>query len=109
MRARYQSIMARTRSWSPGDESRPWDDLLRDNFLTHEPTNPFSPESVASKVVVITEPGVAGALIGAWIALGLEAELLRRLFGLFLLVVAARMAWRAYRLTDRSEPAPDPS
>lgn len=50
--------------------------------------------------------GIVGALVGAWIALALEGDVLRRVFGIFLLVVAARMAWRAYRLGER--PAPEP-
>ena len=53
--------------------------------------------------------GITGALFGAWIALGLDGEVLRRMFGVFLLAMAARMAWRAYRFSDRSAPAPDPS
>lgn len=53
--------------------------------------------------------GVAGALFGAWVALGLEGDVLRRMFGVFLLIVAGRMAWRAYRLSDRSAPELDPS
>jgi uncharacterized protein len=53
--------------------------------------------------------GVLGAIVGSWIALGLEGGVLRRMFGVFLLVVAARMAWRAYRLSGRSAPEPDPS
>lgn len=53
--------------------------------------------------------GVLGAIAGSWIALGLEGDVLRRMFGVFLLVVAARMAWRAYRLSGRSAPEPDPS
>lgn len=53
--------------------------------------------------------GVAGALAGAWVALGLEGEVLRRMFGVFLLIVAGRMAWRAVRLSGRSAPELDPS
>ncbi|MFB3049618.1 MAG: sulfite exporter TauE/SafE family protein, partial [Acidimicrobiia bacterium] len=53
--------------------------------------------------------GIAGAALGAWIALSLDADLLRRLFGVFLLLVAARMGWRTYRLSDQSVPEPDPS
>lgn len=53
--------------------------------------------------------GVLGAIVGSWIALGLEGEVLRRMFGVFLLVVAGRMAWRAYRLSGRSAPELDPS
>ena len=53
--------------------------------------------------------GIAAAVLGSAIALSLDAELLRRLFGAFLLIVAARMAWRAYRVSDQSAPATDPS
>lgn len=53
--------------------------------------------------------GVAGALLGALIALGLDGEILQRMFGIFLLLVAGRMAWRAHRLTGRSAPELDPS
>ena len=53
--------------------------------------------------------GIAAAVLGSAIALSLDAELLRRLFGAFLLIVAARMAWRAYRVSDQSAPVTDPS
>lgn len=53
--------------------------------------------------------GVFGAIVGSWIALGLEGDVLRRIFGVFLFVVAIRMAWRAYRLSARSAPEPGPS
>ncbi len=53
--------------------------------------------------------GIAGAVLGAQIALRLDADLLRRLFGIFLTLLAARMAWRAWRINDPSEPEPDPS
>ncbi len=59
--------------------------------------------------VPIAVAGIAGAAVGAWVALSLDADLLRRFFGVFVLIVAARMAWRAYRLSGRSAPAPDPS
>ena len=59
--------------------------------------------------VPIAVAGIAGAVFGAWVALSLDAELLQRLFGVFLLVVSARMGWRAYQLSDRSEREPDPS
>jgi len=59
--------------------------------------------------VPVAVAGIAAAGLGAWLALSLDADLLRRLFGVFLLGVAARMAWRAYGLSDRSEPEPDPS
>ena len=53
--------------------------------------------------------GIAGAVLGARIALQLDPDLLRRLFGAFLILLAARMAWRAWRINGQSEPAPDPS
>ncbi|MGB9357411.1 MAG: sulfite exporter TauE/SafE family protein [Acidimicrobiia bacterium] len=53
--------------------------------------------------------GIAGAVVGAQAALQLDADLLRRLFGIFLIVLAVRMAWHAWRVNDRSEPTPDPS
>jgi uncharacterized protein len=59
--------------------------------------------------VPVAIAGIAGATMGATVALGLDEELLRRFFGVFLLIVAARMAWRAYKLSVRSAPAPDPS
>ena len=40
---------------------------------------------------------VAGVGLGALIATSLPEHVLRRLFGLFLLVVAAQLAWRARR------------
>ena len=53
--------------------------------------------------------GIAGAVLGARIALQLDPDLLRRLFGAFLILLAARMAWRAWRINGQSEPAHDPS
>jgi uncharacterized membrane protein YfcA len=53
--------------------------------------------------------GIVGAVAGAQIALQLDADLLRRMFGVFLMLLAARMAWRAWRLNGQSEPEPDPS
>lgn len=53
--------------------------------------------------------GIAGAVLGAQIALRLDPDLLRRLFGIFLTLLAIRMAWRAWRINDRSVPEPDPS
>jgi len=53
--------------------------------------------------------GIAGAVLGARVALQLDADLLRRMFGVFLILLATRMAWRAWRITDQSEPEPDPS
>ena len=53
--------------------------------------------------------GILGAFFGAWVALNLDPDLLQRLFGIFLLITAGRMALRAYQITDQSEPEPDPS
>jgi len=53
--------------------------------------------------------GIAGAVLGAQIALRLDPDLLRRMFGIFLTLLAIRMAWRAWRISDRSGPEPDPS
>jgi hypothetical protein len=53
--------------------------------------------------------GILGAVVGARVALQLDADLLGRMFGVFLIVLAARMAWRAWRISGRSEPSPDPS
>jgi uncharacterized membrane protein YfcA len=44
---------------------------------------------------------IAGVLVGAWIAISLPESALRRLFALLLLVVAARLAWRAARPAPR--------
>ena len=41
---------------------------------------------------------VAGVAVGAVIATSLPEHVLRRLFGLFLLVAAAQLAWRSRRL-----------
>lgn len=53
--------------------------------------------------------GIAGAVLGAQVALRLDPDLLRRMFGVFLLVLAIRMAWRAWRIDDRSNPEPEPT
>lgn len=47
--------------------------------------------------------GIAGALLGAEVALSLDGEVLRRLFAVFLLITAVRMLWSQRRPT--SEPA----
>ncbi|MEN8114463.1 MAG: sulfite exporter TauE/SafE family protein [Actinomycetota bacterium] len=52
--------------------------------------------------------GVVGAILGAWIALRLNADVLRRVFGVFLIILAIRMAWRAWQLNDRSAPEVEP-
>ncbi|MFV9673647.1 MAG: TSUP family transporter, partial [Acidimicrobiia bacterium] len=53
--------------------------------------------------------GIAGAVMGAQIALRLDPDLLRRMFGVFLLILAVRMAWRAWRMNGRTTPEPEPS
>lgn len=58
--------------------------------------------------------GLIGALLGARAAIALDPELLRRLFGILLVVIAARMLLRARRpyadqINDRSEPGSGPS
>lgn len=53
--------------------------------------------------------GIAGAVLGAQFALQLDADLLRRMFGVFLILLAVRMARRAWRINGQSEPEPDPS
>jgi uncharacterized membrane protein YfcA len=46
---------------------------------------------------VVGLASILGVLVGASIAIALPEDALRRLFALLLLVVAARLAWRAYR------------
>ncbi len=46
--------------------------------------------------------GIAGGLVGAQVALGLDETVLRRLFAVFLALMAARMLWAKARR------APDP-
>ena len=58
--------------------------------------------------------GLFGALLGARAAIALDPELLRRLFGILLVVIAIRMLLRARRpaadeVNDRSEPGSGPS
>jgi uncharacterized membrane protein YfcA len=47
--------------------------------------------------LVLGLASVGGVLFGAWIAINLPEAALRRLFAVLLLVVAARLAWRASR------------
>jgi uncharacterized protein len=47
--------------------------------------------------LVLGLASVGGVLVGAWIAITLPENALRRLFAVLLLVVAARLAWRASR------------
>jgi uncharacterized membrane protein YfcA len=51
--------------------------------------------------LVIGLASVGGVLVGAAIAIALPEDALRTLFALLLLVVAARVAWRAHRATPR--------
>ncbi len=58
--------------------------------------------------------GLFGALLGARAAIALDPELLRRLFGILLVVIAIRMLLRARRpdadeINDRSEHGSGPS
>jgi uncharacterized membrane protein YfcA len=59
--------------------------------------------------IPIGAAGIAGAVLGAQIALRLDANLLRRMFGVFLLLLAVRMAWRTWRINDGPESESDPS
>ena len=59
--------------------------------------------------IPIGAAGIVGAVVGAQIALRLDPDLLRRMFGVFLLLLAIRMAWRAWRINDDSTPEPEPS
>ncbi len=66
--------------------------------------------SVRMKIAVpIGLAGIVGAVVGARVALQLDANLLRRMFGVFLILLAVRMAWRAWKINAQSEPSPDPS
>lgn len=51
--------------------------------------------------------GLGGALLGAQIALQLDADLLRRIFGVFLVLLAVRMGWRARRMGTRADSDPE--
>jgi len=53
--------------------------------------------------------GIVGAIAGSQLALRLDPDILRRMFGIFLVLLAVRMAWRAWRIKDRPGPEPDPS
>jgi uncharacterized membrane protein YfcA len=50
--------------------------------------------------------GIAGAAIGSMSALSVDDALLRRLFGVFLLVVAAQLVLRRGRSNEAPTPAP---
>jgi uncharacterized protein len=51
--------------------------------------------------LVLGVASIAGVLVGAWIAVTLPETVLRRLFAGLLIVVAARLAWRASRPSPR--------
>jgi uncharacterized membrane protein YfcA len=53
--------------------------------------------------IPIGAAGIIGAIVGAQLALRLPAELLRRMFGVFLILLALRMGWRAWKM-DGSAP-----
>jgi uncharacterized membrane protein YfcA len=50
----------------------------------------------ARTALVLGLASVVGVEVGARIAIALDETTLRRLFGVFLLAVAAQLAWRAY-------------
>jgi uncharacterized membrane protein YfcA len=51
--------------------------------------------------LVLGVASVVGVEVGARIAIALPDTTLRRLFGLFLIAVAAQLSWRAYRAGSR--------
>jgi uncharacterized membrane protein YfcA len=56
--------------------------------------------------LVVGLASVAGVEVGARIATGISEGLLRRLFGGLLFLVAAQLAFRAYRKSRRYAPSP---
>jgi uncharacterized membrane protein YfcA len=56
--------------------------------------------------IVLGVASIAGVEGGARIAISLPEEVLRRLFGVLLLAVAAQLAWRAHRARARYPGAP---
>jgi uncharacterized membrane protein YfcA len=60
----------------------------------------------ARTAAVLGIASVAGVEVGARIATSLDEDTLRRLFALFLLLVAAQLTWRAYRAGSRYPPSP---
>jgi uncharacterized membrane protein YfcA len=53
--------------------------------------------------------GIVGAVFGAQVALRLDPDLLRRMFGIFLTLLAIRMAWRAWQINGRTASESEPS
>lgn len=47
--------------------------------------------------LVVGLASLGGVVVGAWAAVSVDEDLLRRLFGVLVLVVAAQLAWRARR------------
>jgi hypothetical protein len=47
--------------------------------------------------LVIGVASLAGVGLGSWLAVSLDEDLLRRLFAVFMLAVAAQLTWRAAR------------
>ncbi len=45
----------------PSFETLGWTTLLNDGYLDHEPRNPLSPSSVASRIKVVDDPMISGA------------------------------------------------
>jgi uncharacterized membrane protein YfcA len=56
--------------------------------------------------LVVGLASVAGVEVGARIATGISEDLLRRLFGALLFLVAAQLAFQAYRKSRRYAPSP---
>jgi uncharacterized membrane protein YfcA len=56
--------------------------------------------------LIVGLASIAGVEVGARIATSLPEELLRRLFGALLLVVAAQLAWQAHRKSRRYADSP---
>ncbi len=60
----------------------------------------------AQTALVVGLASVAGVEVGARIATGISADLLRRLFGVLLFFVAAQLAVQAFRRTRRYPDSP---
>ena len=48
---------------------------------------------------IIGAAGIFGAFAGAWAAMAIEGEILRRLFGVFLLLVGAHEIYKGIRIS----------
>jgi uncharacterized membrane protein YfcA len=60
----------------------------------------------AQTALVVGLASVAGVEVGARVAIGLPEHLLRRMFGVLLFLVAAQLAFQAYRRTRRYPDSP---